>query len=275
MPKDRSSSGRVVCCRWPQRWPLRRRRSAETVLKVSLHSDLKIIDPIWTTALISAHHGNMVYDTLFALDDKLVVQAADGRQVGGLARQAHLDLHPARRARMARRPAGDGRRLRRLDQALGRQGFDGPEADGRRRRALRARRQDDQDGAEGALRPGAEFARQGGGERRLHDAQARRRDRSQHPDHRRHRLGPVHLQEGRMEGRREGGLRRNPSTSRATSRPRARRRQDRQGRPGRMDHHPRPADPGERADRRRDRPDRDRRPPTCCRWWRRTRTSRS
>jgi len=46
--------------------------SAETVLKVSLHSDLKIIDPIWTTALISAHHGNMVYDTLFALDDKLV-----------------------------------------------------------------------------------------------------------------------------------------------------------------------------------------------------------
>ncbi len=41
---------------------------AETVLKVSLHSDLKIVDPIWTTALISAHHGNMIYDTLFALD---------------------------------------------------------------------------------------------------------------------------------------------------------------------------------------------------------------
>ena len=33
---------------------------AQTVLKVSLHSDLKIIDPIWTTALISTHHGNMV-----------------------------------------------------------------------------------------------------------------------------------------------------------------------------------------------------------------------
>ena len=45
--------------------------SAETVLKVSLHSDLKIVDPIWTTALISAHHGNMIYDTLFSLDDKL------------------------------------------------------------------------------------------------------------------------------------------------------------------------------------------------------------
>ena len=64
-------------------------------------------------------------------------QAADGRQVGGLARQAHLDLHPARRPGMARRQAGDGRGLRRLDQALGRQGFDGPEADGRGRPSSR------------------------------------------------------------------------------------------------------------------------------------------
>ena len=36
-----------------------------------MHSDLKIIDPIWTTALISAHHGYLVYDTLFALDEKM------------------------------------------------------------------------------------------------------------------------------------------------------------------------------------------------------------
>ncbi len=48
--------------------------SAQTVLKVALHSDLKIIDPIWTTALISTHHGYMVFDTLFALDDKLEVK---------------------------------------------------------------------------------------------------------------------------------------------------------------------------------------------------------
>ena len=47
---------------------------AEIVLKVSLHSDLKIVDPIWTTALIATHHGNMIYDTLFAMDDKLQVQ---------------------------------------------------------------------------------------------------------------------------------------------------------------------------------------------------------
>jgi peptide/nickel transport system substrate-binding protein len=48
--------------------------SAQTTLKAALHSDLKIVDPIWTTALISTHHGYMVYDTLFALDDKLEVK---------------------------------------------------------------------------------------------------------------------------------------------------------------------------------------------------------
>src|SRR5215467_8887204 len=47
---------------------------AQSTLKVALHSDLKIVDPIWTTALISTHHGNLVYDTLFALDDKLQVK---------------------------------------------------------------------------------------------------------------------------------------------------------------------------------------------------------
>jgi peptide/nickel transport system substrate-binding protein len=48
--------------------------ASETVLRAAMHSDLKIIDPIWTTALISAHHGYLVYDTLFSLDEKLVVQ---------------------------------------------------------------------------------------------------------------------------------------------------------------------------------------------------------
>ncbi|MFL5008192.1 MAG: ABC transporter substrate-binding protein, partial [Microvirga sp.] len=43
-------------------------------LRAALHSDLKIVDPIWTTALISVHHGYMIYDTLFALDDKLEVR---------------------------------------------------------------------------------------------------------------------------------------------------------------------------------------------------------
>ena len=35
-----------------------------------MHSDLKILDPIWTTAYIVRNHGYMIYDTLFATDEK-------------------------------------------------------------------------------------------------------------------------------------------------------------------------------------------------------------
>ncbi len=48
--------------------------AAAQTLRVAPHSDLKVVDPIWTTALISVNHGYMVYDTLFALDDELAVQ---------------------------------------------------------------------------------------------------------------------------------------------------------------------------------------------------------
>src|SRR6266436_8331246 len=43
---------------------------AETTVKVVMHSDLKIVDPIWTTAYIVRNHGYLIYDTLFALDGK-------------------------------------------------------------------------------------------------------------------------------------------------------------------------------------------------------------
>ncbi|MGI9334253.1 MAG: ABC transporter substrate-binding protein, partial [Gammaproteobacteria bacterium] len=46
----------------------------DSVLKVVMHSDLKIVDPIWTTAYISRNHGYMIYDTLFALDENFEVQ---------------------------------------------------------------------------------------------------------------------------------------------------------------------------------------------------------
>ena len=48
--------------------------SAETVLKVIPHADLKNVDPIWTTAYITRNHGYMVYDTLFAMNDALEPQ---------------------------------------------------------------------------------------------------------------------------------------------------------------------------------------------------------
>jgi len=48
--------------------------SAEKVLRIVPHADLKNLDPIWTTAYITRNHGYMVYDTLFALDAQLHVQ---------------------------------------------------------------------------------------------------------------------------------------------------------------------------------------------------------
>ena len=43
---------------------------AQTTLRAVMHSDLKILDPIWTTAYIVRNHGYMVYDTLLAQDEK-------------------------------------------------------------------------------------------------------------------------------------------------------------------------------------------------------------
>src|SRR2546426_278036 len=43
---------------------------AQTTLRVVMHSDLKIVDPVWTTAYITRNHGYMIYDTLFATDAK-------------------------------------------------------------------------------------------------------------------------------------------------------------------------------------------------------------
>jgi len=43
---------------------------AETTLRAVMHSDLKILDPIWTTAYIVRDHGYMIYDTLLAQDEK-------------------------------------------------------------------------------------------------------------------------------------------------------------------------------------------------------------
>ena len=43
---------------------------AQKTLRVVMHSDLKILDPIWTTAYIVRNHGYMIYDTLFSQDEK-------------------------------------------------------------------------------------------------------------------------------------------------------------------------------------------------------------
>ena len=48
--------------------------SAQSTLRVVMHSDIKIFDPFWTTAFIVRNYGYMVYDTLFALDGNLKIQ---------------------------------------------------------------------------------------------------------------------------------------------------------------------------------------------------------
>ena len=48
--------------------------SAQTTLRVVMLSDLKILDPIWTTAYIVRDHGYMIYDTLLAMDAKLEIK---------------------------------------------------------------------------------------------------------------------------------------------------------------------------------------------------------
>jgi peptide/nickel transport system substrate-binding protein len=47
---------------------------AQTTIKAVMHSDVKILDPIWTTAYIQRNFGYMVWDTLFAMDDKFEVK---------------------------------------------------------------------------------------------------------------------------------------------------------------------------------------------------------
>src|SRR5258707_2920324 len=47
---------------------------APTTIKAVMHSDVKILDPIWTTAYIQRNFGYMVWDTLFAMDDKFEVK---------------------------------------------------------------------------------------------------------------------------------------------------------------------------------------------------------
>ena len=49
-------------------------QAADNVLRVVPHADLKNLDPIWTTAYITRNHGYLIYDTLFAIDDKLMPQ---------------------------------------------------------------------------------------------------------------------------------------------------------------------------------------------------------
>src|SRR5437016_3356471 len=44
---------------------------ASRTVRAVMQGDLRSLDPIWTTANITAYHGAMIYDTLFALDEQM------------------------------------------------------------------------------------------------------------------------------------------------------------------------------------------------------------
>src|SRR5882762_3498714 len=43
-------------------------------LRCIMRNDLRVLDPMWTTAYVTRNHGYMVFDTLFALDSKFQPQ---------------------------------------------------------------------------------------------------------------------------------------------------------------------------------------------------------
>jgi peptide/nickel transport system substrate-binding protein len=54
--------------------PFVRAQKAQNILKFVAEADLKVIDPVWTTAYITRNHGYLVYDTLFATDETLRIK---------------------------------------------------------------------------------------------------------------------------------------------------------------------------------------------------------
>jgi peptide/nickel transport system substrate-binding protein len=54
-------------------WTSQAQAAGKTITAV-MHSDLRIIDPIFTTAYITRDHGYMVYDTLLATDSNFKIQ---------------------------------------------------------------------------------------------------------------------------------------------------------------------------------------------------------
>jgi peptide/nickel transport system substrate-binding protein len=49
-------------------------QAQDKVLRVVPYADLRNTDPIWTTATITQHHGYMIYDVLFAMDENFEPQ---------------------------------------------------------------------------------------------------------------------------------------------------------------------------------------------------------
>src|SRR5882724_3349367 len=62
------------------RAPALAQSAAARVMKFVPQANLTVLDPIWTTAAVTAAHGYYVYDTLFGVDENLAPkpQMAEG-----------------------------------------------------------------------------------------------------------------------------------------------------------------------------------------------------
>src|ERR1700720_4532052 len=54
--------------------PSIRAQNARQTLSFVAQADLKVLDPIWTTAYITRNHGYLVYDTLFGTDENFQIK---------------------------------------------------------------------------------------------------------------------------------------------------------------------------------------------------------
>ena len=60
------------------------------VLRFVPQANLTVLDPIITTAAVTANHGWMVWDTLFGVNASTAGEAADGRGLYGVRRWPDL-----------------------------------------------------------------------------------------------------------------------------------------------------------------------------------------
>jgi peptide/nickel transport system substrate-binding protein len=64
----------AVAAAWPRRSNAQSEPPPNKTLRAVMHADLRVFDPIWTTANISGYHGAMIYDMLFNVDEEFAPQ---------------------------------------------------------------------------------------------------------------------------------------------------------------------------------------------------------
>ena len=240
---------------------------ADKTLRAVMHSDLKILDPIWTTAYIVRNHGYMIYDTLFATDEKgeIKPQMVDKYDVSADQLTHTFTLRDGLLWH-------DGQPVTAEDCVASIKRWAAKDATGQKLMTFVASIEVvDAKTFVIKLKEPTGLLLLGLGkallERSLHDAQARGGDRSQHADLGLHRFRPLRLQARRVEARRQDGLRQVRQVQAAPrARLRSRGRQSGESRSCGMARHLRPSAGRERAAGGRDRSASKRRRTTCCPW---------